>query len=225
MKTLQIEDLKCEVHGSGQNGVVTYLVYPEIEGVSEAFISRMIKSYGIDLVVVYVPAGEWNNYLTPWPEPPESSGFDPFGGKASRFLEILKNEIIPAAEKALGVEGVPRRDMVGVSLSGLFNLWQWMLGDTFRSIACLSGSFWYEGFMEWFDARPVPEKSGKAFFLLGEEEPKAKIRAYRSVGENTQKIVARLKEAGIDTEFEWVPGNHFSDPVGRLEKAFAGLYE
>ncbi|MDE6638872.1 MAG: hypothetical protein K2K32_11640 [Muribaculaceae bacterium] len=41
-------------------------------------------------------------------------------------------------------------------MSGLFALWQWMVCDTFRNIASLSGSFWYEGFMEWMKSRTIP---------------------------------------------------------------------
>lgn len=37
-------------------------------------------------------------------------------------------------------------EMAGVSLSGLFALWQWLMNDTFRNIISLSGSFWYAGF-------------------------------------------------------------------------------
>lgn len=33
-----------------------------------------------------------------------------------------------------------------------------------------------------------------------------------------------LNNAGIQTEFESVPGNHFADAIPRLEKAFSALY-
>ena len=82
--------------------------------------------------------------------------------------------------------------------------------------------------MDWFDDKMTSltgkNGKGKAYFLLGEEEPKAHIRAYQSVGENTQHIVEKLKNAGIDVTFEWVPGNHFSRPVHRAEKALDNLY-
>ena len=109
-------------------------------------------------------------------------------------------------------------------MSGLFALWQWMLCDTFANIASLSGSFWYEGFLDWMKNRPIPEKTGKGYFLLGDQEPKSRVKAFQSVGTDTQEIVAILRKAGIATEFQSVPGNHYSDPIPRLEKAFSALY-
>lgn len=224
MKTLQVRDLKVEIEQSEANDRIVYLVYPEVVGLSGEFLTRAVKKWGVTVAAVYVPADQWNNYLTPWPEPPEEKGFPPFGGQGAAFDKILTQEIIPKVEKTSGISPDTQRDLIGVSLSGLFGLWQWLQNDTFNSVGLLSGSFWYSGFIQWFDAQPVPEKEGKAYFLLGLQEPKAKIAAYRSVGVNTEQIVKRLKDSGIDTTFQWVPGNHFSDPVGRLERALQGLY-
>ena len=223
METLQIRDLKCEIAGAPGAERIVYLIYPAVVGVSDAFLKRMVEKYKTPVAVVYVPGDQWNNYLTPWPEPPEEKGFPPFGGNAADFGKILVEEVIPRVEKEAGISPGAERDIVGVSLSGLFALWQWMQHDTFKSAAFLSGSFWYDGFLEWFESMPVPKKTGKAYFLLGRQEPKAKIQAYRSVGVNTEKIVDRLGSSGIATTFQWVPGNHFSDPVGRLELAFSHL--
>lgn len=222
IQTLKIEDLTCELVG-GYSEKVTYVIYPYIEPLSESLMERMAAKHSTSIVAVYVPADEWNNYLTPWPEPPESKGFPPFGGEAAKFLSILTGEIIPQAEKTLGLSPGAERNLIGVSLSGLFALWEWLQNDTFHSLACLSGSFWYAGFMDWFDSREIPSKSGSAYFLLGKDEPKAKIKAYQSVGVNTEAVVERLEKAGVKVKFEWVPGNHFSDPVHRLETGFANL--
>lgn len=222
MNTIQVKDLKCDVYGNVVSDRIVYLIYPMVVEMPDSLISDLASKYGVKIVVVYVPSDQWNNYLTPWPEPPEEKGFDPFGGKAGEFLAILRDEIVPEVEKSLYVKS-PTRYLVGVSLSGLFTLWQWMQCDLFVSIASLSGSFWYAGFMDWFDSLTVPQKKGRAYFLLGIAEPHAKIKAYRSVGVNTESIVSRLKAAGLDVAFDWVPGNHFTDPEGRLRKAFAGL--
>ena len=136
---------------------------------------------------------------------------------------MLEDNVLPAAEKAAGLMQPPERLLVGVSLSGLFTLWDWMQSSVFRSIGCLSGSFWYAGFLDWFEKTAVPGKDGKAYFLLGRQEPHAHIKAYRTVGVNTETIVERLKAAGVNAEFEWVAGNHFADSLGRAEKALEGL--
>lgn len=201
-----------------------YLIYPELAELSNEWLEKMSVLHKVSLVAVYVPADQWNDALTPWPEPGEAKGCPPFAGKSKEFLELLTEEIIPVVEKECEIPISTPRDLMGVSLAGLFTLWEWLLNDTFRSIGCLSGSFWYVGFMDWFDKQKVPRKKGKAYFLLGEEEPHSHVKAFQSVGINTETIVKRLKAAGIDTEFEWVPGNHFSRPVHRAERALEALY-
>lgn len=217
MKQYTIKDIKCEVFPSAGSDKVIYIVYPEIVPISQQLIQTVVASKKDNIVVVLVPADEWNNYLTPWPEPGETPSSQPFAGRGAYFLDLLRNDIIPMVEDTLNLPMVFSRYLLGVSLSGLFALWQWMQCDLFHSIACLSGSFWYDGFIEWFDARPVPQGKGPVFFLLGTDEPKAKIKAYRTIGVNTEEIVKKLGDAGLSVTFKWVPGNHFADPSGRLQ--------
>lgn len=221
-QNIKIAEFPCELVANS-NEKITYIIYPEVEPISSSLLEKMAEKHSTSIGVVYIPAKDWNNSLTPWPEPPEAPGFPPFGGKGAAFSKILREQILPGAESALKMKDQPVRNLIGVSLSGLFTLWDWLQSDVFSSIACLSGSFWYDGFMEWFEKFPIPKKSGSAYFLLGKEEPKAKITAYRSVGVNTEAVVDRLKENGIKEKFEWVPGNHFSAPLERLEKGFENL--
>lgn len=223
VKIIQTDGYTLDCVAGGNSGRVVYMIYPAVSVFTPGWLEDKAARYGVSVVVVYVPADRWNDDLTPWPEPPEAKGFEPFAGRGAGFFSELTEKIIPAAEKALDVAAVSERDLAGVSLAGLFTLWQWLQHTTFSSIACLSGSFWYDGFIEWFDGIEIPRRQGKAYFLLGVDEPKAKIKAYRSVGANTDAVVARLRGSGINVEYDSVPGNHFSDPVGRAEKALAGL--
>lgn len=223
VKELKIENLKCVCIPNEGAGKVVYMIYPEIVPFPDKWLEECSVKYEASIVMVYIPASGWNNMLTPWPEPGETPDSPPFGGEAAKTLALLKDKVIPAAEDALNLKGGEERELLGVSLSGLFTLWQWMQCDLFDSVACLSGSFWYPGFIDWFNAQPVPDKKGSAFFLLGVKEPKAWIKEYRSVGENTEKIVERLESSGISTIFQWVPGDHFADPSGRAESGLENI--
>lgn len=223
MKKINIAGFDCHVAVNPESDKIVYLIYPALVPFEDDWLERNASQRKVTLAAVYVPADNWNDALTPWPEPGEAKGCPPFAGESAKFLKTLQEKILPEVEKLPGLKDNLIRDIMGVSLGGLFTLWQWMECDTFRSIACLSGSFWYVGFLEWFEKQPVPEKTGKAYFLLGEEEPHSHVKAFQSVGENTEAIVKRLKDSGIETEFEWVPGNHFSRPVHRAEKGLDGL--
>lgn len=223
-KDIAIQGYNCRCIPCEGSDTITLMIYPALEMLDYKWLEKVSADYGVAVGALFIPAEKWNDVLTPWAEPPEAPSYPPFAGKAPEFLKLLLSEILPAVKEACGASSNVNVDLIGVSLSGLFTLWQWIQNDTFRNIASLSGSFWYHGFAEWFESQKIPDKSGKAFFLLGEDEPKAHVVAYRSVGVNTETIVRLLKKAGIKTQFEWVPGNHFSRPLHRALQAFTNLY-
>lgn len=223
MNEIKIGNLACDCIPFSGCSKVSYVVYPAVLPLKDSFLQGLAQRHNTNIVVIYIPADGWNDMLTPWPEPGETPDSPPFGGNAQSTLDLITSDVVPSTDKILGIGENAERIMIGVSLSGLFALWQWLRCPIFNSIACLSGSFWYNGFLQWFYKQSIPAKTGKAFFLLGKKEPHAWIKAYRSVGVNTEAIVDRLRASNIDTEFIWVQGDHFADPEGRLEQGFSGL--
>lgn len=201
-------------------GRITYILYPvDILG---SWIDSAALRYNTTIVVV--TGMRWLDDLTPWPAKGQPKGSSPFKGLAPGFLEKLRDELIPDTEKRLGCDCSVVRDLVGVSLSGLFATWQWVICDIFRSIACLSASLWYEGFTTWLNIRDIPPKQGMAYFLLGNKESKTRVKAFKSIATDTQLVLKRLDKFGIDTVFESVQGNHYDGMISRLDKAFTALY-
>ncbi|MDE6311540.1 MAG: hypothetical protein K2L96_06960 [Muribaculaceae bacterium] len=215
-----IENLSCLCSSTVNKSKIAYILYPM--DMLSGWIEPAAEKYGVTIVAI--TGMDWQNVFSPWPAPGVPKGDPDFKGESPEFLKLLQTKVIPQVEKMLQVNTDAERSLVGVSMSGLFALWQWMICDTFRNIASLSGSFWYEGFIDWINKIEIPHKSGLGFFLLGDQESKSNVRAFRTVGENTDAIVSLLSESGIEVKFESVPGNHFSDALPRLEKAFTALY-
>ncbi len=221
IEKFEIEGLKCLCNTIDRKDRIAYILYP-MEILSE-WIESAVKKYDTNIVVI--TGMDWQNVFSPWPSPGVPKGTEDFKGESPEFLQTLQKKVIPQLEKGLNIVPDVERSLIGVSMSGLFALWQWFECDTFHNIASLSGSFWYEGFMQWIKSRQIPSKSGKAFFLLGNQESHSNVKEFNIVEENTQEIVSLLLKAGIDTEFVSVPGNHFSDPIPRLDRAFTALYQ
>lgn len=216
-QSLKIGKLDC-MYARQSEARIAYVLYPmETLG---AWIDDAARRYDVSIVVI--TGMDWDDDMTPWPAKGVPAGTADFKGDASRFMASLQGTVMPEVEKAIGIHPV-ERNLIGVSLSGLFTMWQWAMYGIFNNIASLSGSFWYEGFADWFD-KNMTVKGGRAFLLLGDREADSRIPQFRSVAAETQRVVARLKEIGIKTEFEHVPGDHFADPVGRLDRAFATLF-
>lgn len=217
---IDIDRLHCLCSQSSCKSKVAYILYP-MDMLAD-WIEPAAKKYGVTIVVI--TGMDWKNVFSPWKAPGVPKGSPDFKGESPEFLDLLRESVIPKIESSLGMNEYVERSLVGVSMSGLFALWEWMLCDTFHNIASLSGSFWYEGFVKWMKSQTIPHKTGKGYFLLGDKESNSKVKAFSTVGVDTQEILKLLHTAGIDVEFQSVPGDHYSDPIPRLNKAFTALY-
>lgn len=220
IRKIEITGLQCLCSVAENNNRVAFILYP-LDMLSD-WIEAASKRYNVTIVVV--TGMDWQNVFSPWPAKGVPDGSPDFKGEAPEFLKVLQQRIIPQVETIFGLESDIERTLVGVSMSGLFALWQWILCDTFQNISSLSGSFWYDGFIDWLRYRTIPAKSGKAFFLLGNQEAHSKVKVFNAVEQNTQDIVSLLHTVDIGVKFESVPGNHYSNPIPRLEAAFSALY-
>lgn len=218
MQTLKIGQLTCECYPAESNAVY-YILSPM--PLDSHHITSLSRLHGCNIAVIY--GMDWDNDLTPWEAPGVEPGDSPFKGHAQQFLSTLMTETLPAIEKELQLTPNPERTLVGISLSGLFALWAWMQGDTFENIGCVSASFWYQGFATWIASRDIPQKSGCAYFSLGEREKFSSNPWFRPVETDTMAIVKTLREKGLCVMFQSTPGNHYSSVYPRLDKLFNAL--
>lgn len=219
-RQINIENLTCLCSTAVRKDRIVYILYPT--DTLSAWIEPAAQRQ--DTTIVIITGMDWQNVFSPWPAPGVPKSSPDFKGQSPEFLHLLQSSLIPQIEATLQIDPAAERNLVGVSMSGLFALWQWMQCDTFRSIASLSGSFWYEGFIPWIKQISIPRKTGKAYFLLGDQESHSNVKAFNTVGQNTAIIITLLTSNDITTEFQSVPGNHFSHPLPRLEKALTALY-
>ena len=162
---------------------------------------------------------DWNHDMAPWDSPSTFKNADPCTGGADDYLRLLTEEIIPAAEKALG--SVPRwRGIAGYSLAGLFALYAIYQTDLFFRVGSMSGSLWFPGMKEYIFSHEPKHWPDRMYFSLGDKESKTKNPILRTVQENTEEICAYYQRKRINTEFQLNPGNHF---VQSAERTAAGI--
>ncbi|MDE6832223.1 MAG: hypothetical protein K2J07_05785, partial [Muribaculaceae bacterium] len=129
--------MNCLCSSQVSKNKIAYILYPlDILG---DWIEPAAKKCGVTIVAI--TGMDWQNVFSPWPAPGVPKGDPDFKGEAPEFLRLLQAKVIPKIETALQMDSDVERNLVGVSMSGLFALWQWMVCDTFKSIAALSGSF------------------------------------------------------------------------------------
>ena len=198
---------------------ICYVILPEKLKESEhQWLESMATRHKGNFVVI--SGVNWEDDLTPWKAPGLKTG--EFGGKAQYFLEMLKGDLFFNLEISLQIKKA-ERSLVGVSLSGLFAVWASISMPLFRAAGSVSGSLWYDGFLEWMK-KSTDTVTGRYYFSLGEKEKEGKNRRLASVEEATLEAVDFLKSVGKEVTFEYNEGNHFGPLIERIEKAINGIY-
>lgn len=203
---------------------ICYMILPEgIKGDLCDGLKGLSEKHGVSIALI--EDVNWNDDLTPWPAVGVFKKAKPFGGKAAAFLDKLTHEIVPETERDLGIEDA-ERTLLGVSLSGLFAVWSAFHTDVFTNIISLSGSLWYDGFVEWMKEQTPSPQLKKICMLLGEKEKNAKEKRMATVEERTLAAADILKAKSQATVvFELVEGTHFSPILPRMERAMMTLEE
>jgi len=162
---------------------------------------------------------DWNSELTPW-EIPLLRGKGNFGDGATRTLEFIKNDLIPALSECINTGNKEIKYILGgYSLAGLFSLWSGYQTDVFEGIAAVSPSVWYKKWIEYVEVeKPLSEK---IYLSLGDTEEKTKHQILSKIGDNIRKQYEILeKSENVKTVLEWNEGNHFKNPDIRTAKGF-----
>lgn len=206
--------LKCQIFKYEGATDIVYLLYPM--NILKIWCGDAVQRYKTNMVII--TGMDWDNDLTPWTSTGEPPGSPDFGGLAPQFLQRIR-KVCQQIERMLDLTVDPERTLIGVSLSGLFTLWQWAECDFFKNIISLSGSFWFPGFLKWIESKDFRDKSGFAYFLLGNKEAATNIVAFMPVEKNTHAIVQFLQQQNVNAHLEMVPGNHYQYPLPRLEHA------
>lgn len=176
----------------------------------------------VGIIVAAIDNVDWNHDLTPWPAPGVFRKQARFDGGADAYLKELTGEIVPAVEASLGF--VPRfRAIAGYSIAGLFALYALYRTDIFSRAASISGSLWYDGFLDYMrDNRPlkIPER---VYFSLGDKEHITRNQRLAPVEDRTAEAGNLIRQLGADTIFELNSGGHFDDAAQRIIKGIRWL--
>ena len=197
---------------------ICYVILPEKLKASEhQWLESIATRHEGNFVVI--SGVNWEEDLTPWKAPGLKTG--EFSGKAQYFLEMLKGDLFFNLEISLQIKKA-ERSLVGISLSGLFAVWASISMPLFSSVGSVSGSFWYDGFLEWMK-KNTNTVTGRYYFSLGNKEKDGKNKRLASVEETTLEAVDLLKSVGKEVTFEYNEGNHFGPLIERIEKAINNI--
>ena len=204
---------------TSQSERICYFILPErLKEQELPWLDSMAETHITNFVVI--SGVNWEEDLTPWKAPGLKG--DEFAGRARYFLDMLRTDLFFNLEASMRIVK-PERSILGVSLSGLFAVWASLSMPLFSTVGSVSGSLWYDGFLEWMKEH-TDTVTERYYFSLGDKEKDGKNKRLASVEEATLEAVDLLKSVGKEVNFEYNEGNHFGPLIERIEKAIKGIY-
>lgn len=209
LTTLMFDGCRARAYGAAEAQTIIYL--PTGDTNAEALLNLLPA----ETTLVMLDQTDWNRDFSPWPAPAVFRDGD-FTGGAPDFLRLLTEKVVPAVEARIGKP--QRRILAGYSLAGLFAVWSVMNTDLFDAAASMSGSLWYDGFIDYAAAHLTGRSVRTLYLSVGDRESRTKNPRMRRVEECTRQMRAIAAEAGVRTTFELNPGNHFADVPQRIAR-------
>lgn len=220
MITRSYHSLQFDIVG-GKSDSICYILFPLPPRDSELkWLETVPEKYGITAVLL--SGIDWNKDMTPWP----AKGLrkdEWFSGEADVFLKSLETDFIPYVENEVIGAAPSHRFLMGVSLSGLFSVWTAFKSGSFDGVASVSGSFWYDGFVDWARKNALNPAVRKIWLSLGDMEKLSRNRRLSQVQDCTEELEQILKTSCHETVFTLEHGTHFSPMTPRFANALAML--
>lgn len=202
------------------------VVYINGEDEMQDIMESIEPHFGADcseFILLSITAEDWNNDFTPWIAPPLSKKSEPFGGGAGKYIDVLVNSIKPYMDEHYRTKiEASNTALLGYSLGGLTALYALYETDVFGKICSLSGSLWYDGWIEFMDCHTLINELCMVYMSLGKGEEHSKNQRIATVGHCTRKALNILKAQLKSKEslvLEWNEGGHFSEIPERFKKA------
>lgn len=165
---------------------------------------------------------DWDADMSPWPSEPVVYRNDNFSGKGPEYLQQLLHDAVPHVKEILQEE--PERSYIaGYSMAGLFALWSLYETDFFRGAACVSGSLWFPGFLDFALNTEMKGVSDGIYLSLGDRESAGRNPVLKRNEGVYRSLEACYHEKGIRSVFELNAGGHFTDIDIRTAKGITWL--
>ena len=217
MRTLHCGPYTVELFTAAESQTVVYAVMDQDEAQAVWSVLREPKP-----ALAAISGVDWNRDLSPWPAPKVLRNGGDFGGGGPAFLDMLTGQIVPSVEAQLGFVPVSRA-VAGYSLAGLFALWSVFQTDMFDRAASVSGSLWFDGFIDYMKSSAPPSDLRRIYLSLGDREKNARNQRMAAVEDCTRQTAELLRKWNIPLMLEMNPGGHFQDIPGRIARGINQL--
>lgn len=152
-----------------------------------------------ELIFVGVTSCNRNAEYTPWKARALAARYDEFGGQGSSYLSFLINDLKVYIDAEYRTHSdCSQTAIAGASLGGLISMYALCRQpDIFGKFASLSGSFWYEGFVDFMKADGTVYAGQKIYMDVGEREGNGKESIQRNMVGRNKEVHEILLQKGF----------------------------
>lgn len=167
-----------------------------------ALESMMSRQELRELIFVGIRPDNRNCEYTPWYAKALSARYGELGGQGAQYLEFLANELKPYIDNTYRTLSSPENTgIAGASFGGLISMYAaFLLPGVFGRVASISGSFWYEGFIEFMKATGIEMTGRKIYLDVGMLEGAAKTNIQQTMVERNKEAYEILRQKGFSSE-------------------------
>lgn len=189
----------------------------------DGYLPRLAADMGKTLrptMLACVQPTDWNRDFSPWPAPALHPDSPPFAGQADARIALLCDAVLPfLSARFPTLPGRAHTGILGYSLGGLAALYAlYRRPDVFGMAGCLSGSLWYEGFLDFQRENIGCLSDARVYLSLGRKEERTRHPRMGRIGACYEETHALLSASlGADrVAFDRNPGGHGTDVDGRM---------
>ena len=180
-------------------------------------------------LLVCVTPTDWNRDFSPWEAKGLQADSAPFSGHADERIALLCDVVKPAVDAHFPTLPDAENTMIfGYSLGGLAAMYAlYERPDIFGAAGCLSGSLWYEGFMD-YQKQNIDRLQGKRVYLsLGRKEEKTRHPLMSRIGQRYEETHALLSAqlGGDNVTFTLHNGGHGTEVPQRMLQGLQWLLQ
>ncbi|AZV57885.1 alpha/beta hydrolase-fold protein [Clostridium sp. AWRP] len=233
IQNLNINEHHCSLYLPPDYNIldVNYpVVYINGDNNIEEMLNSIESHFDVDcsaFILISIESKNWNNDFSPWPAPALSKNREDFSGGAYEYLSNLTKLIKPFIDTHYRTKTQPENTvLIGYSLGGLATLYSLYLSETFGKVGSLSGSLWYDGWIEFMSSNSPINTAAKIYLSLGKSEERSRNQRMAKVGDCTKKTFSILSKQLVSTQnitLEWNNGGHFTEISKRFSKALLWL--
>ncbi len=156
----------------------------------------------MELILVGVETKTRQRDYTPWHAPALEQRYGDFEGRGADYLAFLVDEVKAYIDRTFQTLPQPERTGIGgVSLGGLIALYAaYIYPGVFGRIASISGSLWYDGFVEYMEAQPLTCTGRKVYLDVGSLEGAAKTNRQKTMVPQTKAAYQILRNKGLTAD-------------------------